>query len=69
MTNADVIRKMTNKELVDFIDKCALTRMSDFIDFCILPCSKSKDCSICKLIWLELDAENNPKGLKYKERK
>lgn len=68
MTNADVIRSMTDEELFEFIqtvEVCELDYGKTFCDteYCDM---KANDCDECLKWWLKLDAEKHPQGLKHR---
>lgn len=72
MSNADVIRSMTDEELFAFLDKFELGDIDYSMTFCDT-CTKdaalerrSCDCDGCLKWWLALDCKK-PQGLKYWE--
>lgn len=62
MTNADVIRRMTDKELDRFLASFELNDVDYAVTFCDM-CEKygnelNLDCDGCRMYWLKSDAEN-----------
>lgn len=72
MSNAEVIRSMTDEELFAFLDKfgCGdIDYAKTFCDLCTKDAALEKrscDCDGCLKWWLALDCKK-PQGLKYWE--
>lgn len=69
MSNADVIRKMDNNELHNFLEAMELGNIDYQVTFCDL-CKESGnelnlDCSGCLGYWLRNDAKKHYQGLLY----
>lgn len=67
MTNGDVIRSMTDEELIDFLEQFRDGEIDTAKTFCNL-CEQSSalHCVDCTRWWVESDCDA-PQGLKYWE--
>lgn len=67
MTNADVIRSMSNEELAEFL----MCYAEGDIDKCKTFCDMSIEngCDDCVRWWLSIDSKDHPQGLKYWENR
>ena len=70
MTNADVIRAMTDEELVELMDRLAIGDIDYAQTFCDL-CegdSREMSCDNCRLEWLQIESTDTYFGLKVGEQ-
>ena len=64
MTNAEVIRSMSDEELAEFLRRYADGDLDTTKTFCNM-CAEFANCDGCERWWLGIDSEDHPQGLKY----